>query len=243
MTNQAPPAPWRQDQPGQWHPGHDPRAAAAAEKAYIKASRPWYKKKRWVIPMAIAVLMVIASMAGGTGETTDGPQKVAGTSANAGNANASATKPSKSSVKGDAGSKSNPIAVGETVKLEGTQYTVKSVRKSPSVGDSFFKEKADGVYVTVTLMIENKKSETKTFLDSAAKFVTNDNNKYATDNDGTIAVMGNGEEPLILADMQPDLPKTGKLVFDVPPSKIKGGLLEVSDLFGGGEAYIALGLR
>lgn len=43
--------------------------------------------------------------------------------------------------------------------------------------------------------------------------------------------------------MQPDLPKTGVLVFDIPPARAKGAVLEVSDLFGNGSAYINLGLR
>ena len=229
--------------PAPYWPGDDPKAMAAAEKAFRKASRPWFKKKRFVIPLAIVALMVLGSQVGG-GES--GPEKVASSpadskadSTNAMTTTKSAAKPSAASAK--AGSKSNPIKVGETVKLEGTQYTVKQVRTASAVGSEFLKDQADGTFVVVTLTIENKKSETKTFSDSAAKFVAKDGNKYSTDSDGTIAVMGNSEEPLFLADMQPDLPKTGKLVFDVPPAKVKGGLLEVSDLFGRGEAYIALG--
>ncbi len=243
MTNQAPPAPWT----GNQTPYQDPKAAAAAAKAYAKATRPWYQKKRWIIPMVIVGLMVIGSLAGGSdtdGSDAGGPEKV-DTSGAAADTKAVDTKSdnTKSDAKAKAGTESNPIKIGQTVKLEGTQYTVKSVRKSAAVGGEFMQENADGTFVTVTLTIENKKSETKTFSDSAAKFVTSDGKSYSTDSEGTIAVMGTGEEPLFLTDMQPDLPTTGKLVFDVPPAKVKGGVLEVSDLFGGGEAYIALGLR
>jgi hypothetical protein len=48
---------------------------------------------------------------------------------------------------------------------------------------------------------------------------------------------------LVFEDMQPDLPKTGVLVFDVPPARAKGSVLQVSDLFGNGSAYIDLGLK
>ena len=92
------------------------------------------------------------------------------------------------------------------------------------------------------LTIENKKDETKTFSDEAAKVIAGNGKKYSTDNDGTFAAIGGGDETLILADMQPDVPKTGTLVYDVPVGKAKGAMLEVSDLFGGGEAYIDLGL-
>lgn len=47
----------------------DPKAAAAAAKAYAKAQRPWYKKKRWIALMAFVAIIVIAtiSSSGGSG--------------------------------------------------------------------------------------------------------------------------------------------------------------------------------
>jgi hypothetical protein len=41
------------------------KAQAKADKAYAKASRPWYKKKRFLIPGAILVIAVLASLGGG----------------------------------------------------------------------------------------------------------------------------------------------------------------------------------
>lgn len=43
------------------------RAQASAEKAYRKAQRPWYKKKRFIVPLAIILLIVIISAANGAG--------------------------------------------------------------------------------------------------------------------------------------------------------------------------------
>lgn len=43
----------------------DGRAQAAAEKAYRKASRPWFKKKRFIIPLIIVVIAIVSSMANG----------------------------------------------------------------------------------------------------------------------------------------------------------------------------------
>jgi len=45
--------------------GGDPKAQAKAEKAYRKASRPWYKKKRFILPAAFVALLVIAGIASG----------------------------------------------------------------------------------------------------------------------------------------------------------------------------------
>jgi hypothetical protein len=211
----------------------DARAEAKAAKAYAKAQRPWYKKKRFIIPIALVVLIAIGVAAGG-GTDTEGPKVVGGDTSAEGDA-------SSGEDSNKAGSKGNPLAVGDTVELEGTQYTVESAKRAQTVGPEFLEETANGVYVIVELTIENKKDETKTFSEEAAKFISSNGKSYSTDTDGTIAAAGNGE-PLFLADMQPDVPETGLLVYDVPNGKAKGGLLEVSDLFGGGEAYIDLGL-
>lgn len=54
-------------------PPYDPRdarAQAKAAKAYEKARRPWYKKKRFILPLALIVLIIIivAANSGGDGE-------------------------------------------------------------------------------------------------------------------------------------------------------------------------------
>lgn len=36
----------------------DEKAKAAAEKAGAKASRPWYDKKRFILPLAILIMIV-----------------------------------------------------------------------------------------------------------------------------------------------------------------------------------------
>jgi hypothetical protein len=41
----------------------DGKAQAAADKAYRKASRPWFKKKRFLLPLIIVGIMIISSIA------------------------------------------------------------------------------------------------------------------------------------------------------------------------------------
>jgi hypothetical protein len=50
------------------------KADAAAAKARSKAARPWYKKKRFIIPLALLVLIVFASLAGSGDEDAPEPQ-------------------------------------------------------------------------------------------------------------------------------------------------------------------------
>jgi hypothetical protein len=57
--------------------GDNPKAHAKAAKAYAKASRPWYKKKRFLIPLALVVLIIIiAATSSGGG---DDPESAADT--------------------------------------------------------------------------------------------------------------------------------------------------------------------
>jgi hypothetical protein len=200
----------------------DAKAQAKAAKAYAKAQRPFYKKKRFIFPVAIVAIIIISmAMSGGSKDT------------------GTVVKNSGASVSdAQAGSDDKAYKIGQTIELEGTQYTVTKATTQPRVGGAFG-EKADGVFVVVDMTIENKKDETKVFSDTAATFHAQDDSKY----EGSDAAIYLGDDSLFLREMQPDLPTKGKLVFDVPPTKVAGGVLVVEDLFGGGEAHIDLGLQ
>jgi hypothetical protein len=66
MSSQYPPPPQQQNPYGS-----DPKATAKAAKAYAKASRPWYKKKRWIALIAVVLIIIIAVAAGGGGSSDD----------------------------------------------------------------------------------------------------------------------------------------------------------------------------
>jgi hypothetical protein len=54
----------------------DPKAQAKADKAYAKATRPWFKKKRFIALGAVVLLVVFNAATGGGGSeggTTDTP--------------------------------------------------------------------------------------------------------------------------------------------------------------------------
>ena len=40
----------------------DAKAQAAADKAYRKASRPWFKKKRFILPLILVIIIIISSV-------------------------------------------------------------------------------------------------------------------------------------------------------------------------------------
>jgi hypothetical protein len=63
-----------ESQPGFSSP-REARAQASAEKAYRKARRPWFRKKRFIIPLALIALIFISTALsrGGGGGTTTAP--------------------------------------------------------------------------------------------------------------------------------------------------------------------------
>lgn len=211
-------------------PGHEPasgpppagsprdsKAELKAAKAYSKAQRPWYKKKRWILSLGVLLLIVAVSAgSSGGGGTTD----------NGGGGG--------DEEQGKSGS------VGQPLENAGTTYEVTSATTAATIGEQEFGSgaKADGQFVIVKLSLTNNKDETKTFSDSSAKLVTTDGKSYETSSDAIFAV----EDSLILKDIQPDLTTKGTLVFDVPPAKVAGSKLVVEDLFGSGEITVALGL-
>ena len=124
----------------------DPKAQAAADKAYAKAQRPWYKKKRWIISLAVVAIIVISAVASGGG----GQKAAQNAGQNAGadhQANAPVTNSQKEqSAKADAG-KAGALTWGNwevvgKLQVSKEEYThdfkvvtrVRNTSKSPDEG-------------------------------------------------------------------------------------------------------------
>lgn len=202
----------------------DAKAEGKAAKAYAKAQRPWYKKKRWIFSLGL-ILLVVAVSAGSSGTGTD-------TSETASSGNGGGSSEEKDDGKSG--------KVGQPLKNAGTTYEVTNVETTTEIGDpDLGGARADGMFVVVDLELTNNKDETKTFTESSAKIETSDGKKYETSDKTVIAF---GDESLLLKDIQPDLTAKGKLAFDLPPNKTSGSTLVIEDLFGSGEIKVDLGL-
>ncbi|WP_426225092.1 hypothetical protein [Pseudarthrobacter sp. DSP2-3-2b1] len=66
------------------------KAQAAADKAYRKASRPWFKKKRFLLPLIILVIFIIATASNSGAKDTGATSAPATTAASAQAANPAA---------------------------------------------------------------------------------------------------------------------------------------------------------
>ncbi len=230
------------EQPSEQYPSEgsrNPKAEAKAAKAYAKAMRPWYKKKRVLIPAGIVVLALVGSATSGHKSGSASTSSAASSSVASHTAHKHGQKaatPTEQAAKSD-GKVGN---VGQAVTNAGTTYKVTDVQTAKTIGDpDLLGARADGTFVIVNLQLTNNKNETKTFLDSSAKIKTSDGKEYQTSDK---AVTAFGDDSLLLKDIQPDLTTHGKLAFELPPSKVSGSTLVIQDLYGSGEVKVNLGL-
>lgn len=138
---------------GTSHSHKDAKAQAKASKAHAKAVRPWYKKKRFILPLILLVLVIGITAASGGGSDDD-PSPVAAN----GDDGESAEAPDEPQA-GKAGSlypdrpdqqdEDNEAAMGESVQLSGYTATLTSA----SYGKQ---ELMDTDLVTVNVKIENR---------------------------------------------------------------------------------------
>lgn len=142
------------------------KANAKAEKAHNKAMRPWFKKKRFIIPLGVVLLVVIiAAVGGGTEDDTDTASGNGGEAAD--EASDDDSGESESSDNGDTRntdlypdrpdqqSDDHEAQVGGSVRLAGYTATVN--------GASINTTPLDDQIVVIDVSIENRDDEAQPY--------------------------------------------------------------------------------
>ncbi|MDQ1499324.1 MAG: hypothetical protein QOI86_2664 [Actinomycetota bacterium] len=123
------------------------KADLKAEKARAKALRPWYKKKKYIIPLAVVALIVaIKATSGGSSGKSSQPGSVA----------KSGTEARLFPGRVDAQSKDHERNIGQGADLVGYTATVKSAGFQQSVSQF---EKNGYVAIDVTVLNRNSGSQ------------------------------------------------------------------------------------
>lgn len=220
-------------------PNTNPKAAAKAAKAYAKATRPWFKKKRFIIPIALVVVGIIstATGGGGTSEPTDDETPVAASAEKSGDKTekkAAAKKPEKKKAK-KVGTKSNPAPKGKAVKNKSASYRVDKIEiVDGGLGGGIIDAPA-GKYVIVTLTVKNVKDETIQISSGDFKLAA-DGKQFDADDDGIFL-----DEGFSYDDLSPSLERTGQILFDVPDELAgKGTLIAQAMLSMDSPIYLSL---
>lgn len=107
-------------------------------------------------------------------------------------------------------------SLGKPIEIGYFIYTIQNVSFRKTVGDEYFEETADGIYMLVNLSIKNISNETRT-LDGSLFAVTDINGtKYEFSTNASSALEISGKKTLFLKDCQPNITTKGCLVFEVP---------------------------
>jgi hypothetical protein len=100
----------------------NPKADAKAAKAYAKAMRPWYKKKRFLLPLGLVLLMVAVSLGSSGSGDNDGTGGTSGASSNDGGGGASGASNDKPAAQEEPAAKKEPkMTSGQENALESAQ--------------------------------------------------------------------------------------------------------------------------
>lgn len=210
----------------------NPKAAAKAAKAYAKATRPWWKKKRFIIP-TVAVALVVVFTATNKGGTKDDEVKV--TAGGETPSGAASTEPGTAKPKGDPGTEKNPAPRGTAVQNKSAKYQVLDVTTTKHIGSQYLGKDAAGTFVVVKLSVTNVK-------DSSIQFSTNDvklqvNGTEIDASDDSVYL----DDHLLYEDVSPSLTKTGTVAFDVDPAAAGQGVLKLQAIFSTDKAvYLSL---
>lgn len=180
------------------------KADAAAEKARAKAMRPWWKKKRYNIPLATVVLIAVvavASAGGGDAELagdTDGGEEV--------------EEPADEADDGDGGQEeAERAAVGEPAEDGQFTFTVQKIDcGQQTIGEEPMTEEAQGQWCILTATVENTGDEARGL--SASNQYLYDVNDRQFEASLPMAV---ADETPIFEDINPGNSVEGRFYFDV----------------------------
>lgn len=119
-------------------------------------------------------------------------------------------------------------------------YTFHKVETTSQIGKDiygeFYGEKADGIFLVVDVTIENIAKETKDYWGGAISITDSQGRVFEDDDNAWIYL--DEDVKFIYEQLQPNLPKRGKIVFDVPKD-IEGNLRIKKSLFSSDYTYVS----
>jgi hypothetical protein len=194
------------------------RADAKAEAARAKALRPWYKKKRFVIPIVLIVLFVIIPLSVGGGDENGGD----------GNSGDGADL----TVDTEGGDTRESAGLNQAVQDGKFEFTVRSVQCGQTrVGNQFLNKDAQGQFCLVALHVKNIGEEPQTLFGDNMKLFDAEGREFSPD---TEAAIYNDDSQTFIEEINPGNEIDGQLVFDVPKDAQPARLELHDSAFSGG---------
>jgi hypothetical protein len=227
--------------------GATPFAAPPAPK------KPVYQRVWFWVAAVLVLMIVIGATSGGKKDdgdkqaSNDAPAAVDAKGSDAGKADAGKAEDTSDAKPDGCGTRATDDCTPEVgpdgkVRVDALTYRLMSAKSAATIGDTdYLGEKANGVYVILDVKVTSQKTESATLTDNVFKLEV-DGKTYDPDTSGTVAAVGDGQEPFFLEDIGPDATIRGKVVFDVPKKVLRESpKLRIGELgFGSTHAYIRL---
>ncbi|MDY0404223.1 DUF4352 domain-containing protein [Virgibacillus sp. 179-BFC.A HS] len=190
-----------------------------------KIKKPFYKK--WWVWLIVIIIII------GYGTSASDDEKDAAD----GDASAEHTEKTTDKAKTDhkkEKAEKKAYNIGDKVKVGKLTYTVK-IEETNKLSNILGEKTTDGKFVIVEMTIQNNDKKARMADAAMFKIKTADGTEYSADAELDVYANEDGNG-FFLEDINPNIAKTGKVVFELPASA-KEYILEVSSGFGwsGGE--------
>ena len=205
------------------------RAQVQAEKAHRKAMRPWYAKKRFILPLLLIAVIVFGRLAGGG----DDPTTTAAPASDSTSAEAKA--PAKEKAKKEP-EPAEPAAakIGEKVTAGAFEFKVTKLKCGVrEVGSEYVGEKAQGQFCLLNLSVTNNGDEPEVLFGDNQKLLDKEGRTFAPDDMATIYA---DEDNSLFEEINPGNTLKGVIVFDIPKkakaveAQLAGGPFGIKDV-------------
>lgn len=197
------------------------RADGKAEKARAKAMRPWFKKKRFIIPLVLVVIFISAAIASAGGNDA----KKVGTAGDVPRSEGSPTTAASAATTAPANS---TFKVGDVVRKGTLEATVLSSAPFTST-NQFVKPAAGNKFVAVELQVKNTGTKSAA-LSSLLQFKLRDSSNAQYDVAFTI-----GKDPKFPeGELSAGTTNRGFVTFEVPQAATGLQFVFDANVFGGG---------
>ncbi len=155
------------------------------------------KNLRPVIVLTFSILCVVNSILGCMDSNSSGHENV----------NYSTTSPTLKKI-------------GEQAEVGNFSYVVNNAKFFSEIGGEFDRKKADGVFLVISITFRNNDKEEHTLDNALFKLTDEKGTEYESSTDGETALEMSGKETLFLKQCNPNITKSGLLVFEVPHTGI-----------------------
>lgn len=183
----------------------DAKAAAAREKAL----RPWYKKKRFIIPLGLLLLIIIANLGGDSDDNQSQDTGDQSTENQGGGATLESTE--------------TEAGLNAAVRDGKFEFTVRGIQCGQTrVGNQFLNKTAQGQYCLLSVNVKNIGSEAQTLFGDNQKLFDSQGREFSSDSEAAIYAE---DSKSIFEEINPGNAVDGQIYFDIPkdaaPAKVE----------------------